>query len=210
MLVFIPAIGEFVIPTLLGGPNNLMIGRVLWDEFFGNRDWPVASAVAIVFLVLLVGPIACTSTTTPSSSRPRCRTASRPSFISALCIGIAVLYIPILVLIGYSFNTSALVSVWGGFSTRWYTELVHNDQILDGRAAVAENRRGGATGSVILGTLAAISLVRFKTFRGRLLLTGMVNAPLVMPEIITGITQLLLFVSMLHLLGWPHAALRPW
>ncbi len=58
MLVFITAIGEFVIPTLLGGPDNLMIGRVLWDEFFGNRDWPVASAVAIVFLVLLVGPIA--------------------------------------------------------------------------------------------------------------------------------------------------------
>ena len=58
MLVFIPAIGEFVIPTLLGGPDNLMIGRVLWDEFFGNHDWPVASAVAIAFLVLLVGPIA--------------------------------------------------------------------------------------------------------------------------------------------------------
>src|SRR6202522_4012658 len=58
MLVFIPAIGEFVIPTLLGGPDNLMIGRVLWDEFFGTRDWPVASAVAIAFLVLLVGPIA--------------------------------------------------------------------------------------------------------------------------------------------------------
>src|SRR6204780_3436928 len=58
MLVFIPAIGEYVIPTLLGGPDNLMIGRVLWDEFFGNRDWPVASAVAIAFLVLLVGPIA--------------------------------------------------------------------------------------------------------------------------------------------------------
>jgi putrescine transport system permease protein len=58
MLVFIPAIGEFVIPTLLGGPDNLMIGRVLWDEFFGNRDWPVASSVAIAFLVLLVGPIA--------------------------------------------------------------------------------------------------------------------------------------------------------
>jgi putrescine transport system permease protein len=58
MLVFIPAIGEFVIPTLLGGPDNLMIGRVLWDEFFNNRDWPVASAVAIAFLVLLAGPIA--------------------------------------------------------------------------------------------------------------------------------------------------------
>ena len=58
MLVFIPAVGEFVIPSLLGGPDNLMIGRVLWDEFFGNHDWPVASAVAIAFLVLLAGPIA--------------------------------------------------------------------------------------------------------------------------------------------------------
>jgi putrescine transport system permease protein len=58
MLVFIPAVGEFVIPSLLGGPNNLMIGRVLWDEFFGNHDWPVAAAVSIAFLLLLVGPIA--------------------------------------------------------------------------------------------------------------------------------------------------------
>ena len=58
MLVFIPAVGEFVIPSLLGGPDNLMIGRVLWDEFFGNHDWPVASAVAIAFLFLLAGPIA--------------------------------------------------------------------------------------------------------------------------------------------------------
>jgi putrescine transport system permease protein len=58
LLVFIPAIGEFVIPSLLGGPDNLMIGRVLWDEFFNNRDWPVASAVAIAFLVFLAGPIA--------------------------------------------------------------------------------------------------------------------------------------------------------
>ena len=58
MLVFIPAVGEFVIPSLLGGPNTLMIGRVLWDEFFGNHDWPVAAAVAIAFLLLLVGPIA--------------------------------------------------------------------------------------------------------------------------------------------------------
>ena len=58
MLVFIPSVGEFVIPSLLGGPGNLMIGRVLWDEFFTNHDWPVASAVAIAFVVLLVGPIA--------------------------------------------------------------------------------------------------------------------------------------------------------
>ncbi len=127
-----------------------------------------------------------------------------PFLISVLAIGIAVLYIPILVLIGYSFNASALVSVWGGFSISWYTQLLHNQQILDAtwlslRIAVAVS-----TGAVILGTLAAIALVRFPLFRGRLLLTGMVNAPLVMPEIITGITQLLLFVSMLQMLAWPH------
>src|SRR5271170_1591858 len=127
-----------------------------------------------------------------------------PFLISILGIGIAVLYIPILVLIGYSFNASALVSVWGGFSTAWYAALIHNDQILDAAWLSLKIGVVVSTGSVILGTLAAISLVRFKIFRGRLLLTGMVNAPLVMPEIVTGITQLLLFISMLHLLGWPH------
>jgi putrescine transport system permease protein len=127
-----------------------------------------------------------------------------PFLISVLCIGIAILYIPILVLIGYSFNASALVSVWGGFSTSWYTALVHNRQILDAAWLSLEIGIVVSTGSVILGTLAAISLVRFKIFRGRLLLTAMVNAPLVMPEIITGITQLLLFISMLHVFGWPH------
>src|ERR1700733_5787931 len=127
-----------------------------------------------------------------------------PFLISILCIGIAVLYIPMLVLIGYSFNASPLVSVWGGFSTSWYTQLIHNDQILD--AAWLSLRIGVfvSTGALILGTLAAIALVRFRLFRGRLLLTGMVNAPLVMPEIVTGITQLLLFISMLHPFGWPH------
>ena len=127
-----------------------------------------------------------------------------PFLISILCVGIAVLYIPMLVLIGYSFNASPLVSVWGGFSTSWYTQLIHNDQILD--AAWLSLRIGVmvSTGALILGTLAAIALVRFKLFRGRLLLTGMVNAPLVMPEIVTGITQLLLFISMLQLFGWPH------
>ena len=127
-----------------------------------------------------------------------------PFLITVLAIGIAILYVPIVVMIGYSFNASALVSVWGGFSTSWYTQLLHDDQILD--AAWLSLRIGVvvSTLSVILGTLAAISLVRFRRFRGRLLLTGMVNAPLVMPEIVTGITQLLLFISMLHLFGWPH------
>jgi putrescine transport system permease protein len=127
-----------------------------------------------------------------------------PFLISILCIGIAVLYIPMLVLIGYSFNASPLVSIWGGFSTGWYTQLIHNDQILDAAWLSLKVGVMVSTGALILGTLAAIALVRFKLFRGRLLLTGMVNAPLVMPEIVTGITQLLLFISMLQLFGWPH------
>jgi putrescine transport system permease protein len=127
-----------------------------------------------------------------------------PVLLAALSVGIAVLYIPILVLIGYSFNASPLVSVWGGFSTQWYTELIHNRQILQAALLSLEVAVTSSTAAVVLGTLAAIALVRFARFRGRLLLTGLVNAPLVMPEIITGITQLLLFVSMLQMFSWPH------
>src|SRR5246127_3032013 len=124
--------------------------------------------------------------------------------LSVLCLGIAILYIPILVLIGYSFNASPLVNVWGGFSTAWYGQLWHNRQLLEAALLSLEVAVSASTGAVILGTLAAVALVRFARFPGRLLLTGMVNAPLVMPEIITGITQLLLFVSMMQLIAWPH------
>lgn len=127
-----------------------------------------------------------------------------PFLFSILCFGIAVLYIPILVLIGYSFNASELVNVWGGFSTTWYQELLHNRQILNAAGLSLEIGIVASTGAVILGTLAAIALTRYRVFRGRLLLTGMVNAPLVMPEVITGITQLLLFVMLLQSFGWPH------
>ena len=82
-----------------------------------------------------------------------------PLLISILCIGIAVLYVPILVLIGYSFNASPLVSVWGGFSTTWYTQLVHNDQILDAAWLSLQIGVVVSTGAVVLGTLAAVSLV---------------------------------------------------
>src|SRR5580765_5650898 len=116
---------------------------------------------------------------------------------TVLFCGIAVLYLPILVLIGYSFNASPLVNVWGGFSTAWYGTLLHNRQLLEAALLSLEVAVAASTGAVILGTLASIALVRFARFPGRLLLTGMVNAPLVMPEIITGITQVLLF-------AWPH------
>ena len=123
---------------------------------------------------------------------------------TVLFSGIAILYLPILVLIAYSFNASPLVNVWGGFSTFWYTALLHNRQLLESALLSLEVAVAASSGAVILGTLASIALVRFARFPGRLLLTGMVNAPLVMPEIITGITQLLLFVSMVQLFAWPH------
>jgi putrescine transport system permease protein len=123
---------------------------------------------------------------------------------SVLLLGIAALYLPILVLIAYSFNASPLVNVWGGFSTTWYTQLLHNRQLLHAALLSLEVAVTASTGAVFLGTLAATALVRFARFPGRLLLTGLVNAPLVMPEIITGITQLLLFVSMVQLFSWPH------
>jgi putrescine transport system permease protein len=126
------------------------------------------------------------------------------ALLAVLFIGIALLYVPILVLIAYSFNASPLVNVWGGFSIAWYGQLLHNRQLLEAALLSVEVAFVASTAAILLGTLAAIALVRFGRFRGRLLLTGMVNAPLVMPEIITGITQLLLFVSMVQLLGWPH------
>jgi putrescine transport system permease protein len=127
-----------------------------------------------------------------------------PLLLSVLCIGFAVLYLPILVLIGYSFNASPLLSVWGGLSTTWYVKLVHNRELLDAALLSLEVAVTASTAAVVFGTLSAIALVRFARFPGRLLLTGMVTAPLVMPEVITGITQLMLFVSMLQLFSWPH------
>ena len=129
---------------------------------------------------------------------------SSAALFTVLFFGIALLYLPILVLIGYSFNASPLVNVWGGFSTAWYARLLHNRPLLEAALLSLEVAVAAASCAVVLGTLAAVALVRFARFPGRLLLTGMVNAPLVMPEIITGITQLLLFVSMVQLLSWPH------
>ena len=93
-----------------------------------------------------------------------------PLLFSVLCFGIAILYVPILVLIGYSFNASPLVNVWGGFSTAWYRELLHNRQLLHAALLSLEVAVTASTGAVVLGTLAAIALVRFARFRGRLLL----------------------------------------
>ena len=124
--------------------------------------------------------------------------------LAVLGFGMAFLYAPILVLVIFSFNSSALVTVWGGFSSVWYGRLLHNRQVLD--AALLSLKVGAAAASwaVLLGLLAAIALVRLGRFRFRFLLAGMIHAPLVVPEIITGITLLLLFVSMQQMFGWPR------
>lgn len=115
--------------------------------------------------------------------------------ITSLVIGFSFLYIPIVLLVIYSFNESRLVTVWAGFSTKWYGELWQNDQLLG--AAWVTFRIALITASVatVLGTLAALALVRHRRFWGRTLFSGMVFAPLVMPEVITGLSLLLLFVS---------------
>jgi putrescine transport system permease protein len=128
-----------------------------------------------------------------------------PAFrLTALVFGFAFLYVPILSLIVYSFNKSRLVTVWAGFSTEWYGRLFANEQILSAAWLSLKVAAINATGAVILGTLAGLSLARFGRFRGRTVLSGMTTAPLVMPEVITGLSMLLLFVAMEQLIGWPQ------
>jgi putrescine transport system permease protein len=120
-----------------------------------------------------------------------------------LTLGFAFLYIPIASLIVYSFNESRLVTVWGGFSTKWYGALFRNEQILNAAWLSIKVAVLSATLAVVLGTLAGMALARFGPFKGRTLLSGLTTAPLVMPEVITGLSLLLLFVTMEQLIGWP-------
>ncbi|MDH3713673.1 MAG: ABC transporter permease subunit [Gammaproteobacteria bacterium] len=121
-----------------------------------------------------------------------------------MAFGFAFLYIPILSLIVFSFNESKLVTVWAGFSTKWYGALLQNEQILGAAWLSVRIAFMNATVAVCLGTLAGFVLARMGRFRGRLLLTGMTTAPLVMPEVITGLSLLLLFVALESMIGWPQ------
>jgi putrescine transport system permease protein len=112
-----------------------------------------------------------------------------------LSMGFAFLYIPILSVIVYSFNNSRLVTVWGGFSARWYGVLLADHRMLEAAWLSLRIATVSATAAAILGTLAGLVLARFGQFRGRTILSGMVSAPLVMPEVITGLSLLLLFVA---------------
>lgn len=116
--------------------------------------------------------------------------------IVSIVLGFAFLYLPIVLLVVYSFNESKLVTVWGGFSTKWYVSLFNNQGLMDAAWVTARVAFISATVATVLGTLAALALTRYTRFRGRLLFSGIVFAPLVMPEVITGLSLLLLFVSM--------------
>jgi putrescine transport system permease protein len=120
-------------------------------------------------------------------------------------LAFAFLYAPIVALVIYSFNASPRVTVWQGFSTHWYAALLDDEQIVDAALLSLRIAAMNATGSVALGTLAAFALVRYPTFGGRTLFAGLLAAPLVMPEVITGLSLLLLFVASESLFGWPAA-----
>ena len=117
-----------------------------------------------------------------------------PFNLTALTLGFAFLYLPIVILVIYSFNDSRLVTVWGGFSTRWYGELLNNKGLLDAAWVTGRVAFLSASVATVLGTMAALALYRGRFF-GRTLFSGMIYAPLVMPEVITGLSLLLLFVA---------------
>ncbi len=132
-------------------------------------------------------------------------TGKLPAFlITSVCFVIAFLYIPIFMLIAYSFNYSKLVPVWGGFSVRWYEKLLFDSpEIWDAVALSLKIATVNACFATILGTLAGLALVRFGRFKGRTLFSGMISAPLVMPEVITGLSLLLFFIWLQNSFGWP-------
>jgi putrescine transport system permease protein len=121
----------------------------------------------------------------------------------ALGFGFAFLYLPLVLVVMYSFNDSRLVTVWGGFSLRWYRELLRSGDVLQAALLSLRIAAASATAATLLGTLAGFALARMGRFRGRLLFAGMIAAPLVMPEVITGLSLLQLFVSLQQQLGWP-------
>jgi len=121
-----------------------------------------------------------------------------------LVLGLVFIYVPMIILVIYSFNASRLVTVWAGWSVQWYVGLLDNDQLMGAVMRSLEIACYTAVAAVALGTMAAFVLTRISRFRGRTLFGGLVTAPLVMPEVITGLSLLLLFVAMAQLIGWPQ------
>jgi putrescine transport system permease protein len=219
MLVFIPSVGEYVIPELLGGPQTLMIGRVMWDEFFANNDWPMAASVAVVLVGVILLPLTVFNKVQAQQQVAGAAAGGGPAAAGSgrgwlarawLGAGFLFLYLPILALVLYSFNDSTVPNAWRGFTLKWYAALAQDREMLAGLWLSLKIALLTATGSVVLGLLAAFSLVKYRRFRGRTVFTGMVQAPLVMPEVVVGLSLLLMMVSLQRAtesafgVGWPE------
>jgi putrescine transport system permease protein len=201
LIAFIPMVGEFVIPDLLGGNDTALIGKTLWTEFFNNQDWPLAAAIAVGMLLVLILPIAALQ---KAQSRSDVRQVTAGSAggrkfttfnKAAVWLGLGFIYLPILLVVVFSFNESRLVTVWAGFSLKWYGVLFHNTQLL--QSALLSFKLGvlSATAATVLGVLAALTLIRVKAFRGKNLFGFLMLAPIIIPEMVIGLAFLLLFVA---------------
>ena len=207
--VFIPACDELIIPSLVGDASRPMDdlthhqrrvhhGAQLAHGLGRRGGTPGAARRAPDGLRLGRG--------TRRRGGPAGASAMRrkPHFVRAMLVfGLAFFYVPILSMIVFSFNDSRLATVWGGFSTQWYGQLVRNDQIIEAALLSIRVALVSATAATILGTMAGIPLARVKRFRGRTVFSGLVTAPLVMPEVITGNASLMHFILVAQWIGWP-------
>ena len=203
--MFIPAVGEYVIPSLLGRTDQLMIAKLLSDEFFLNRDWPRASAVAIVMLLLLVVPIMIFQHFQNKELRGAEEMKTQGMFSKTmLAFGFAV---PVRAHLLPDRVLLQRLALGDGVELRHFADAemvlapdLETSRSCPPRGCPSRWRRCRRRGAVILGTLAGLVLARFGPFQGPRLPEGLTTAPLVMPEVITGLSMLLLFVSLEQLL----------
>ena len=201
LLAFIPMVGEFVIPDLLGGNDSALIGKTLWTEFFNNQDWPLSSAIAVGMLAMLAIPIyllqkaQAKADVKSTSSGGQSERQWSVSTMAPVMFGLGFIYLPILLVIIFSFNESRLVTIWAGFSLKWYGLLFDNTQLLASAWLSFRLAFVSATAATVLGVLAALTLVRGGSMRGHSLFGFMVLAPIIIPEMVIGLAFLLLFVA---------------
>lgn len=201
LLAFIPMVGEFVIPDLLGGNDSALIGKTLWTEFFNNQDWPLSSAIAVGMLIVLAVPIfllqkaQARADVKSSSSGGQGERQWSAFTMGPVLLGLTFIYLPILLVVVFSFNDSRLVTIWAGFSLKWYGLLFDNAQLLSSVWLSLKLAVVSASAATILGVLAALTLVRGRAMRGYRLFGFMVLAPIIIPEMVIGLAFLLLFVA---------------
>ncbi|MEJ0007669.1 MAG: hypothetical protein WDM77_15215 [Steroidobacteraceae bacterium] len=207
LLVFIPAVGEYVVPSLLGRTDQLMIGRVLSDEFFQKPGLAAGERRGHTHAATAGG----THHAVPALRRsPDARSPMKTSGAFArtmLGVGLTFLYAPILSMMVFSLNNSRLVTVWDAAHSPTLSGMPNCWATM--KSSPRPGCRSGLRSSPpaarwYWARLPGVALARFGPFRGRTLMVGMTTAPLVMPEVITGLALLLLFITLQQAIGWPH------